>query len=207
MFHRSENSKSGAICVGSETLSFWFRENGRRSGHWPEFPQLPNCLSLARSRSILDPGLDARNLSSAIFFGAGASVQALKSYSELSIRVVSILGVMSLLAAPMGCRAPRSVTVSDAAGSYEYHSGNRALGTICFELEPDGSYHLGNAKEPLSSMSVSGSQGVGRWTLSGGPPEEILLLGKSSLPIERTGSSIRVTVDDDLGMYCDSPIR
>jgi hypothetical protein len=134
-------------------------------------------------------------------------VQVLKAHSKLSIRVVAILRGVGLLAIPIGCRAPQSVTVADAAGSYEYHSGNHAMGTICFELKPDGSYHLGNAKEPLSSTSVQGSESAGRWTLSGGPPEEILLLGKSSLPVERTRSSIRVTVDDDLGMYCDSPIR
>jgi hypothetical protein len=134
-------------------------------------------------------------------------VQILRACPFRLIQGLTILGSILVLATLASCRTPQLVTVADSTGSYEFHSGNRALGTICFELDSNGSYHLGNARVSLSSISMRGAPETGRWTLSGGPGEEILLIGKASLPIERTPSSIRVTVDDDLGMYCDLPVH
>ena len=104
-----------------------------------------------------------------------------------------------------GC-AKKPVSVAQAAGSYEYHLANRAQGVVCFELNPDGSYKLGNAKEALGSISMTGALREQRWTLGGGTDHQELWIGKASLPIERTRSSIRVTVDDDTAMYCDRPV-
>ena len=104
-----------------------------------------------------------------------------------------------------GCTT-KPVSVTQAAGSYEYHSANRAHGTVCFELSPDGSYKLGDAKEALESISLSGALREQGWTLGGGTDQQELWIGKARLPIERTHSSIRVTVDDDTAMYCDLPV-
>jgi hypothetical protein len=116
--------------------------------------------------------------------------------------VIVSCGVMVLWLT--GC-ASKPVSVTQAAGSYEYHLANHGQGVICFELHPNGSYTLGNAKEVLGSMSMGGTLREQRWTLGGGTDHQELWIGKASLPIERTRSSIRVTVDDDLGMYCDLP--
>jgi hypothetical protein len=117
----------------------------------------------------------------------------------------SVISGIIMLLWLTGC-GQKPVSVAQAAGSYEYHSGNRAQGVACFELRSNGSYTLGNAKEPLGSIAMTGSPPQGRWTLGGGTDHQELSIGKSSLPIERTHSSIRVTVDDDLGMYCDLPV-
>jgi hypothetical protein len=133
-------------------------------------------------------------------------VQILGASPIWHVKVCTKLIGSLVVASLVSCKQ-RSFTYADAAGSYEYHLGNSAQGSICFELYPNGSYRLGDAKEPLSSTSIRGSQATGRWTLSGSSDEEVLLLGKSSLPIERTRLSIRVTIDDDLGIYCDLPFR
>ncbi|MDQ1452233.1 MAG: hypothetical protein QOK38_2099 [Acidobacteriaceae bacterium] len=116
-------------------------------------------------------------------------------------RPLGVLSVVPLLSLVGGCPT-QLVKVSEMAGKYEYHSGNVARGSICFELHTNGTYVLGDAKEPLKDLSMSGSQEEGRWNL-GSTTGQVLVIGNSSLPIEHTPSSIRVTVNDDLGMYCD----
>lgn len=106
-----------------------------------------------------------------------------------------------LLASLTGCR-PGSVDRDNLVGRYEYHSGNKSQGTTCFILNSDGSYVLGDAVEPLGQISMSGTPSHGMWQLGSGTGQE-LIIGRSALPVRRTSSSIRVTVDDDLGMYCD----
>jgi len=110
--------------------------------------------------------------------------------------------VLSIIA---GCGG-KPVSINEAIGRYEYHSGNKGQGATCFVLSPDGTYFLGDAKEPLSDLSMSGSPSNGTWRLGSGTGREDLLIGGSALPIEGTSSSIRVTVNDDLGMYCDLPL-
>jgi hypothetical protein len=111
----------------------------------------------------------------------------------------------ALLLSLTGCRAGL-VDRNDLIGRYEYHSGNKSQGTTCFVLTSDGSYVLGDAREPLSQTSMSGTPSHGTWQLGSGTGQE-LFIGRSSLPVRRTPSSIRVTVDDDLGMYCDLPLQ
>lgn len=118
---------------------------------------------------------------------------------------LSQLSVIPLIFLPSGCRK-QQVRMSEMAGRYEFHSGNAAQGLICFELHTNGTYELGNAEQPLRELSMSGSADKGRWSL-GKTTEQVLLIGHSNVPIERTHSSIRVTVNDDLGMYCDLPIQ
>ena len=100
----------------------------------------------------------------------------------------------------------KPVSINDVIGRYEHHSGNSPRGTTCFVLMPDGTYHLGDAKEPLSEMSMSETPTNGTWRLVSGTGQK-LWIGKSSLPVERLSSSIRVTVNGDLGMYCDLPMH
>jgi hypothetical protein len=100
-----------------------------------------------------------------------------------------------------GCEGS-PVDTKAAAGRYEYYSGGKGQGTTCFVLSNDGTYRLGDAKEPLSSISMSGATPTGKWEIVHGHK---LFIGGSSLPIDRNSSFIRVTVNDDLGMYCKSP--
>jgi hypothetical protein len=103
-----------------------------------------------------------------------------------------------------GCeRSP--VTVKEMAGTYEYHGGNPAMGKICFKLKSDGSYLTGDASEPLGDLSMRGTPSSGTWALDGDSTGQKLWIGNSSLPIGKTPSSIRVNVNDDLGMYWDLP--
>jgi hypothetical protein len=110
---------------------------------------------------------------------------------------VFLLGLLT------GCKE-MPVPMKDAIGSYEYYSGAKPQGSICFVLNGDGTYRLGNAKDPLSEISLSGSPTNAHWTLAS---DQKLLIGKSSLPIEHKSSYIQITVNDDLGMYCNLAVR
>ena len=66
---------------------------------------------------------------------------------------------------------------------------------------------LGDASVPLSEISMSGTPPRGTWKLSFDGTGQKLIIGKSVLPVQRAGSSIRVAVNDDLGMNCDLPVR
>jgi hypothetical protein len=101
----------------------------------------------------------------------------------------------------------RTVNRDELDGRYEYHSGDRPQGSVCFVLSADGSYSLGDANQPLDDMSMKGTSPHGTWELSSDATGQKLFIGKSSLPVGRAGSSIRVTVNDDLGMYCELPLR
>jgi len=71
------------------------------------------------------------------------------------MRIVQMASVVFLVAL-LGCKnAP--VSQSDLIGRYEYHSGNRAMGSSCFVLSPYRTYVLGDAKEPLSQTAFSGA--------------------------------------------------
>lgn len=120
-------------------------------------------------------------------------------------RVVLLAGVF-VSAALSGCHN-QLVNRDALAGRYEYQSGNRPQGTVCFVLNSDGGYVLGDANEPLSELSMSAAEAHGTWELSSDATGQRLIIGKSSLPVGRTGTSIRVTVNDDLGMYCDLAVR
>jgi hypothetical protein len=102
----------------------------------------------------------------------------------------------------LGCHN-QSINRNALAGRYEYHSGSRPQGTVCFVLNSDGGYVLGDANEPRSQLSMSAAEAHGTWELSSDATGQKLIIGKSSLPVGRKGTSIRVTVNDDLGMYCD----
>src|SRR6202007_107278 len=83
-----------------------------------------------------------------------------------------------LLCALIACTG-KPVTKSDAIGRYEYHSGNKAQGTTCFILNPEGTYVLGDAKEPLSDMSMGGTPPQGTWQLRYGAGR-VLWIGRAS---------------------------
>jgi hypothetical protein len=117
-----------------------------------------------------------------------------------------LLIVVFLSASLVGCH-DRSINRDDLAGRYEYHSGNKLQGSVCFVLNSDGGYVLGDTHEPLSQLSMLGTSPHGTWELSSDASGQKLIVGKSSLPVGRAGTSIRVTVNDDLGMFCDLPVR
>ena len=119
---------------------------------------------------------------------------------------VVLLAAVIISASLSGCHN-QSINRDALAGQYEYHSGNKPQGTVCFVLNSDGGYVLGDANEPLSQLSMSGTTAHGTWELSSDATGQKLLIGKSSLPVGRTGTSIRVTFNDDLGMYCDYAVR
>jgi hypothetical protein len=121
-------------------------------------------------------------------------------------REVVFLTAIMLSGSLVGCR-DQSMNRDDLIGRFEYHSGDKPQGSICFVLNSDGGYVLGDANAPLSEISMSGSPSRGTWKLSFDGTGQKLIIGKSGLPVQRAGSSIRVTVNDDLGMYCDLPVR
>lgn len=126
---------------------------------------------------------------------------------KIRSRQVVLVAAVLVSAFVSGCHN-RSISQHDVlAGNYEYHLGNKAQGKVCFVLNSDGRYFLGDAHEPLSQPSMSGTSPHGKWELHSDTSGQTLIIGDSSLPIARTSSSIRVTVDDDLGMYCDLAVR
>jgi hypothetical protein len=121
-------------------------------------------------------------------------------------RDAAFLTAIVLSASLVGCRH-RSINREDMVGSFEYHSGDKPQGSICFVLSSNGSYSLGDANQPLDDMSMKGGPPHGTWELSSDATGQKLFIGKSSLPVGREGSSIRVTVNNDLGMYCELQLQ
>ena len=107
------------------------------------------------------------------------------------------------LAAFTACRS--HVHPPEEVGTYEYHSGDIATGQSCFTLDRDGTYSLGDAGDPLGQLVLTDTPRSGKWSLHDDDSGQRLLLGDSTLPIERTPSAIRVRVNDGLGIYCDLP--
>jgi hypothetical protein len=124
----------------------------------------------------------------------------------IQVRGAVFLTAVIASALLVGCR-DRSINRDDLIGRFEYHSGNKPQGSICFVLGSDGGYVVGDASAPLSQISMSGTPPRGTWKLSFEGTGQGLIIGKSRLPVQRAGSSIRVTVNDDLGMYCDLQAR
>ena len=126
---------------------------------------------------------------------------------KIQSRELVLVTAVFVSASLSGCHE-RSINPDDVlAGHYEYHLDNKAQGTVCFALDSDGRYVLGDAHEPLSQLSMSGTPVHGTWELGSDATGQKLFIGKSSLPIVRTSSSIRVTIDGDLGMYCDLAVK
>ncbi len=120
------------------------------------------------------------------------------------MRTASIAASALLIGGFLGCHK-EPLSPSDLAGQYEYFSAQRAQGTICFVLRADGTYLYGDATEPLNEInqiSVGRTPREGTWRLGFGTGQE-LQIGNSSFPIERTATRIQVTINDDLGMFCD----
>ena len=116
---------------------------------------------------------------------------------KIKLALTVFLSVMVL-----GCQN-RSISTDECAGSFEYHLANKATGTVCFVLNQDGSYTRGSSNDnPLGNRDVP----RGKWTLDKDSTGQKLNIGNSRLPLERTHSSIRVTINDDLGQYCDRAI-
>jgi hypothetical protein len=106
-----------------------------------------------------------------------------------------------------GCK-DKPIDVTECAGAYELHYGNKAQRTTCFELNNNGTYIRGDGFGKEDDISITGMEKNGRWTLRGeGPPYQQIFIGHSSLPINRTPSSIRITFNDDEEKYCDLPIH
>ena len=118
------------------------------------------------------------------------------------VRVAGLLAAVLVSACLVGCRGPAAQR-RDLAGRFEYYSGDKPQGRTCFVLNEDGGYVLGDANEPLGQISMLGTLSHGTWRLSSDETGQKLIIGKSEFPIQRRGSAIRVTVNDDLGMYCD----
>jgi hypothetical protein len=129
-------------------------------------------------------------------------VQVMKVQRRQPVLLAAVFASASLL----GCHS-QLISRDALAGRFEYHSGNKPQGTVCFVLNTDGSYVLGDANEPLSQLSMSGANARGTWELSSDETGQKLIIGKSSLPIGRTSTSIRVTSNGDLGMYCELAVR
>jgi hypothetical protein len=125
----------------------------------------------------------------------------------ITIQMRGVLLMTAILSASLvGCR-DRTINRDDLIGRFEYRSGDKPQGTTCFVLNSDGGYALGDANAPLGEISMSGTPPRGTWKLSFNSTGQELIIGKSGLPVQLKGSSIRVTVNDDLGMYCDLPRR
>jgi hypothetical protein len=123
------------------------------------------------------------------------------------IRCHAVLAIASALFMSLtGCK-DKPVDVTECAGTYELHYGNKAQGTTCFELSNNGTYIRGDRFGKEDDISITGMEKTGRWTLHGQGAYQQIFIGHSSLPINRTPSSIRITFNDDLGKYCDLPIH
>jgi hypothetical protein len=122
------------------------------------------------------------------------------------LRDAVLLTAVFLTAVLLGCHY-RGVNRDELVGRYEYYSGSKPQGSACFVLSSGGGYVLGDANQPLSDMSMKGASPHGTWELTSDATGQKLTIGKSSLPVSRAGAFIRVTVNDDLGMYCELPLK
>jgi len=118
-------------------------------------------------------------------------------------RQLVLLAAVFVSASLLGCHG-QLISRDALACRYEYYSGNKPQGTVCWVLNSGGGYVLGDANEPLSQFPMSSH---GTWELSSDDTGQKLIIGKTSLPVSRTSTSIRITVNDDLGMHCDLPVR
>lgn len=118
-------------------------------------------------------------------------------------KIIAIVLITISTALEAGC-GTKTLDAGNVPGLYEYDSGNRGTGTVCFVLSSDGTYAIGNASEPMKEILFSGTQSKGNWQLTGSSPDQKLRLGDSIFPIERTDSGVRVIVDHDQDIYCDS---
>ena len=117
-------------------------------------------------------------------------------------RSLSIL--LFLPTALIACRS--HVHPPEEVGTYEYHSGDIATGQSCFTLDRDGTYSLGNAGDPLGQLVLTDTPKYGKWSLhDDANGQQLLILDKAVLPIERTSSFVRARVNDTLNIYCDLP--
>jgi hypothetical protein len=110
---------------------------------------------------------------------------------------VTLLAISALCGA--GCGAG-PLTADKVSGLYQYDSGDRGTETVCFVLSPDGTYALGNADAPAEEISFSGTPSKGDWELT----DQKIRIGNASYPIKRISSGIRIVLDSDQDMYCDS---
>lgn len=129
-------------------------------------------------------------------------VQVKRIRAHEAVLLIAVCLSTSLL----GCH-DRLINQNELAGPYEYYSGSKPQRRVCFVLNADGSYVLGDADEPLSQFPSLRTSPHGKWELMSDATGQKLIIGKISLPVGRTRTSIRVTVNDDLGMYCDLALR
>jgi hypothetical protein len=112
--------------------------------------------------------------------------------------------VASLACALAGCQSAPLISRNECFGSYEAHLGDKATGKVCFILREDGTYALGDP-QPKEGLGYFALPSNGSWQLHGDSTGQQLFIDKTTLPITREKISIRVNVNDDLGMYCDLP--
>ena len=106
----------------------------------------------------------------------------------IQIRGVVLLTTIILSASFVGCR-DRSINRDDLIGRFEYHSGEKPQGTICFVLNSDGGYSLGDANVPLSQISMSGTPPRGTWKLSLDGSGQELIIGKMGIHLTQVPTS------------------
>lgn len=131
-------------------------------------------------------------------------VRKLLSPNPATMRKITAIALIAISTTlETGCGS-KTLDSGNVPGLYEYDSGNRGTSTVCFVLSSDGTYAIGNASDPMKEILFSGTQSKGNWQLMGSSPDQKLQLGNSSFPIERTASGVRVIVDHDQDIYCDS---
>jgi hypothetical protein len=114
----------------------------------------------------------------------------------------SVLTSVVSLPLLMGCKTQtRPISKQELIGKYVYHLEDKGQGTTCFTLRGDGTFIAGN--ENFSTDDGPKLPPEGAWQLFNGADHQELDLAHAGFPLERSNSSIKALVNNDLGTSCD----
>jgi hypothetical protein len=114
----------------------------------------------------------------------------------------AMLATVTFLTLLVGCKTQtRPISKQELIGKYVYHLKDKTQGTICFTLSGDGTFIAGNEK--FSTDDGPKLPPEGAWQLFNGTDHQELDLTHAGFPLERSNSSIKALVNNDLGTSCD----
>jgi hypothetical protein len=114
-------------------------------------------------------------------------------------KAVNLVSVASLFLMT-GCKN-HPISKGELIGRYEYYLEDKAQGTTCFTLNGDDSFITGDTKFAATDGPTLPPEGT--WQLTNETHQQVIDLAHSGFPLERSRSSIKALVNDDLGMSCN----
>ena len=101
-----------------------------------------------------------------------------------------------------GCKSKPPISRNECIGIYKAYLEDKSTGKVCFTLNPDGTYSLGDT-QPKDGLGYFPLATHGEWELSSDSTGQRFFIDKATLPVGREKNSISVTVNDDLGYSCN----